>query len=58
MTESNGYTIEAAAWRRALIDVKRAILDAEPVTALERIDRMLDTTDRQQMTAAARRPPP
>ena len=34
--------IVVADWRRALIAIKRDILDAEPVVALKRIDRLLD----------------
>ena len=40
--ESNAYTIDAEAWRRALLAIKRDILDAEPVAALRWIDAMLD----------------
>ena len=42
MPEPIIYTINVADWRRALISIKRDILNAEPVAALERIDRLLD----------------
>ena len=42
MPEPIIYNINVADWRRALISIKRDILDAEPVAALERIDALLD----------------
>ena len=42
MTEHNNSITDAEALRRALLAIHRAILDAEPVEALHRIDRLLD----------------
>jgi hypothetical protein len=42
MTDSTSYSINVEDWRRALLAIKRDILDAEPVAALRRIDALLD----------------
>ena len=42
MKADNGYTINVEAWRRALLAIKRRILDAQPVEALAEIDALLD----------------
>jgi len=38
MLEPANYIIDAAAWQRELLAIKRLILDAEPVAALARLD--------------------
>jgi hypothetical protein len=42
MTDSTSYNIDAEAWRRALLAIKRRILDAQPVEALRQLDELLD----------------
>ena len=42
MLEPQKHIIDAESWRLALLAIKRDILDAEPVAALERADRLLD----------------
>ena len=42
MPEPINYTIDAGAWQRALLAIKRQILDAEPVEAMRLIDEMIE----------------
>jgi hypothetical protein len=42
MPEPQTYIIDAEAWRRALLAIKRRILDAQPVEALRQLDELLD----------------
>jgi hypothetical protein len=50
MSESCTLDIDVARWRAALLAVKRAVLDCEPVAALERLDRLLDDLAARQTT--------
>lgn len=42
MPEPINYTINAEAWRRALLAIKRQMLDAEPVEATRLIDEIVE----------------
>jgi hypothetical protein len=45
------FFINGAAWQRDLLAVKRAILDAEPVAAMDLLDELVSRLDPEPETA-------